>query len=851
MKKMQGVKVQKERSVNWNWLFKMAWRDARRNRSRLLLFISSIVLGIAALVAVYSFRDNMQRDIDNQAKILAGADLTIDSRKPIMPKTAAVLDALGSERASERSFASMVYFHKGRGSRLVQIRALEGDFPFYGSIETTPLAAAETFKAGRRALVDKTVMLQFNANVGDSVKVGAVTFLIAGILNKAPGQSGISATVAPVVYIPLNYLEQTGLTKIGSRIQYKYYFKYNNPGSVEADLKKLQPLLDKQGLDTETVASKKESTGKSFRDVSKFLALSGFIALLLGCIGVGSAIHVYISEKLNSIATLRCLGLKAREAFLIYLIQIACLGLIGAVIGAALGTVTQFILPLVLGDFIPVELTLQISWFSVLQGILLGLVISVLFALPSLLSVRNISPLNAIRQSVEHTGTNRDLLKWMVYLLISLFVLLFTRLQMNTWLEALLFTASIGIAFLLLLGLSNLLMRLLKKFMANSLSYLWRQGFANLYRPNNQTIILTVSIGLSTAFICTLFFVQGILMQRVKISSSQSQANMILFDIQNDQKEPVAKLTQDHQLPVMSQVPIVTVRIDKVNGKTASNDTSGISQRAFRGELRVTFQDTLTAAEKIVKGAWVGKAAPSGPVMVSLEDGYARRINADVGDSIVFNVQGLLVPTIVGSLRSVNWTSMQTNFRVIFPKGVLEDAPQFHVLMTRVPDPKSSAGYQAAVVQKFPNISVIDLGLILKVLDELLSKIGFVIQFMAAFSMGTGWIVLISAVLTSRGQRLKESVLLRTLGASRRQILGITALEYLFLGALSAGAGILLSLAGSWLLAVFTFETIFVPPLLEILLLFLSVTLLVVITGILSSRSVLNVPPLEVLRRDA
>ncbi|WP_449439778.1 ABC transporter permease [Pedobacter steynii] len=464
-----------------------------------------------------------------------------------------------------------------------------------------------------------------------------------------------------------------------------------------------------------------------------------------------------------------------------------------------------------------------------------------------MLSVRIISPLNAIRHSFEKSTDPKDPLKWIVYLLILLFVLAFTRFQMSSWMQAAVFTGSISIAFLLLFGLSRVLMWTVKRLIPSSSSYLWRQGFANLYRPNNQTLMLTISIGLSTAFICTLFFVQGILIKRVTISSAANQANMILFDIQNEQKEAIATLTRDFKLPVMNQVPVITVRIEKINGKTALQDTAGDSRRAFQGELRITFQDTLTSAEKVIKGVWQGKAKPEEKVYVSLEEGYARNIHVGVGDSIVFNVQGLLVPTIVGSLREVNWARMQTNFRVVFPTGVLEDAPQFHVLMTRITSNNVSANYQSAVVRKFPNVSVIDLGLILKTLDELLSKISFVIQFMAAFSMATGWIVLISAVLTSRGQRLRESVLLRTLGASRKQILAITTIEYLFLGAFSAGAGIILALGGSWLLAVFSFDTSFTPSLLPVLLLFVLICFLVVLTGVLSSRKVLNTPPLAVL----
>jgi len=838
-----------KQSVQFSWLFKMAWRDSRKNRVRLFLFISSIVLGIAALVAVYSFKDNLQKDIDAQAKELTGADLVLDSRKGVSKAMQKMLDTLGDERSQEKTFASMIYFQKGGGSRLVQMKALEGNYPYYGTIETIPLSAAKHFQTGRNALVDQTLMLQFNAKVGDSVKIGDLNFNILGTLTKAPGQTGIGASIAPTVYIPLQTLDKTNLIKTGSRINNKFYFRYNDPSKIDEWVKKQDSKLEKEGFDADTVESRKEQTGRSFKDVNRFLALSGFIALLLGCVGVGSAIHVYIQEKLGAIATLRCLGLKSRHAFLIYLIQVFFIGLIASVLGASLGTGIQFLLPLVLKDFLPIEITMQVSWLAVGQGILLGLIISILFALPSLLSVRKISPLNAIRISFEKAAERRDPLTWLVYMLMAVFITAFTHLQMKTWIQTLAFTASIAIAFVLLIILSKLLMFLVRKLLPNSSPYLWRQGFANLYRPNNQTLMLTVSIGLSTAFICTLFFVQGILMSRVTLSSGANQPNMVMFDIQNTQKEGLDSLTKAFKLPLMNQVPVITMRIEEINGKKASADTN--NRRAYRNEIRATYQDTLTAAEKITSGKWTGKIKPNETVYISLDQRYAQSINVGLNDKILFNVQGMMILTVVGSLREVNWSRMQTNFRVVFPAGVLEEAPQFHVLMTRVPSGEVSARFQGQVVQKFPNVSVIDLDLVLKLLDELLSKIGFVIQFMAGFSMVTGWIVLISSVLTSKNQRIKESILLRTMGASRKQILAINAIEYFFLGAFAAGAGLILAISGSWALAKFTFDAAFVPPFVPTLLLFGSIVLLVVITGVLSTRGILNQPPLKILRTES
>jgi putative ABC transport system permease protein len=853
----------------FSWLFKMAWRDSRKNRSKLLLFTSSIILGIAALVAVYSFRDNLQRDIEDQAKTLTGADLIIDSQKQFSKPVTAMLDTLGIQRARQLDFISMLYFIKGQGTRLVQVKALEGAYPFYGSIETRPAQAASNFGMGKNVLVDKTVMMQFNAKPGDSVKIGKVNFAISGYLEQSPGQTGVSASVSPIVYIPLKYLGATGLAQFGSRIHYSYFYKFASESAAEVTLTQIKPVLNKAGVNYETVASKKRSTSRAFGYLNDFLALAGFIALLLGCIGVGSAIHVYIGEKITAISTLRCLGLKAWDAFYIYLIQITFIGLAGSAAGAVLGTAIQFVLPLLLKDFLPVDFTVQISWPAILQGIVTGVFVAVLFALPSLLGVRRISPLNAIRLSVEPESASPEPLKWIVYLAIFTFIAGFSYLQMDSLFKAIIFTLSISIAVLIFYGLSALLLVIVRKTISSGLSYTWRQGFSNLYRPNNQTMMLIVSIGLSTALIATLYFVQGILINKVTMSAGPNQPNLALMDIQKNQDGAVNTLLKQYHLPLLSQTKVVTMRLEQINGKTAAqlakadslsgtptktgeNERKEPSSRAFRSELRATFQTKLTKAEEITSGKWTGRLkSPLDTVFVSLDEQYAARINVKVGDEMQFNVQGMIIPTVVGSLRKIDWARTQPNFRLVFPAGVLEDAPQFHVVMTRVPELKTSSAFQAAVVQSMPNVSVIDLEQFIRLLDELIGKISFVIRFMASFSMITGWIVLISAVRSSKNQRLKEIVLLRTLGAKGRQILAITAIEYLFLGMLSAAAGLLMAMAASWLLAVKTFSSSFSPGWLPSMILFCSITAIVVITGMLSSRSVLNHPPLEVLRKES
>ena len=843
-----------KRRLNIPWLFEMAWRDSRRNRSRLFLFISSIIFGIAALVAIYSFGFNLKKDVDNQAATLIGADLAIYSNKPVNSSMQPLIDSLGDQRSQEKSFASMILFPKGGGTRLVQIRALQGSFPYYGSLETTPVSAATAFKKGKMALVDQTLMLQFNVKVNDSIKVGNVTFLIAGTLNKAPGQTNVASGIAPIVYIPMQYLDQTKLLGKGSRINLNFYYKYDHKVDMARLTKRLEPRLDKAGMNYDTIDTKKENTGRAFGDLTRFLSLVGFIALLLGCVGVASAIHIYVREKIASIAIMRCLGVKAYEAFLIYLIQIVGIGLLGSVIGAVLGSIVQHLMPFVFKDFLPISISTDMSWMAIAQGILLGVIISILFALLPLIAIRNISPLNTLRISYENLNLLRDPLRWLVYLLIVLFIMTFTYLQLGSWLASVFFTIGIFIAFLILTLIAKLLIYLVRIFIKSTWSYLWRQGFANLYRPNNQTIILIVSIGLSTAFICTLFFIQSMLVKQVALSASTNQANMILFDIQNNQEKGVANIARAHHLPVIQQVPVATIRLEKINGKTEADvrkDTSlKFSKFVFANEYRVTYRDTLTATEKLTDGDWIGHAPKKGETPISVEERWAKRNHLKIGDHLTFNVQGMQVATKIGSIRVVNWNKMQTNFLVVFPKGVLDDAPQFHVLLTHVPTKAASANFQQDVVKQFPNVSMIDLGFILSVLDDLMDKLGDIIRFMAMFSIITGVVVLIASVRISKYQRIQESVLLRTMGASRKQILAITAIEYFFLGALSAATGILIAFVGSWLLAKYSFDIPFNASMLPALLLFLAIAILTILIGLFNSRGILNKPPLEILRRD-
>jgi putative ABC transport system permease protein len=845
------------------WLWRMAWRDSRRSRSRLFLFMSAIVLGIAALVAIHSFGDNLARSVDGQAQELLGADAVLNWGwgKTYSSRTNALRDSLrlaARDFSRETAFASMVASPKTGGVRLAQVKAVRGGFPYYGTWDVRPLTSVPAFRGANGtprpvALVDDALLTQLGARVGDSVQVGKLRFRVLGRVLKTPGQTAVTTTVAPTVFIPDTLLASTGLLLPGSRATERLYLQFGRNTDVEATMDRVEERLDKAGIGLDTVARRKQQTGRVFADLTSYLGLVAFVALLLGCVGVASSVHLYVKEKVASVAVLRCLGASGRQALYIYLIQTALMGLLGAVVGTALGTAVQWLLPEVFGGFLPVEVDVALSGRAILQGVGTGLVIAVLFALLPLLTVRNISPLRTLRASFEESAPARDPLRWLLFALIAGFIGGFAYWLTRSGRLALGFTTGLVVTFAVLAGVGQLLILLVRRFFPASWSYVWRQSLANLYRPRNQTLVLVTTIGLGTFLIATLYLSQQLLLSRVARSASGAQPNMVLFDIQNEQKDGVRALVEKQGLPVLQQVPVVTMHLSEINGRTVEeiqkDSTAQIPDWALTREYRVTYRDSLIESEKLVAG--IPPTPDETTPRISVEEAYLKRLKLNLGDTLVFDVQGAQVPTVVGGTREVDWNRVQTNFLLVFPSGVLERAPQFQVLMTRVPDAQRSAALQRELLAQFPNVSSIDLGLILSTLDDILDKIAFVIRFMALFSIATGLLVLGSSIVISKYQRIQESVLLRTLGASRRQILAISALEYVLLGLLAALTGILLSLGSTWALAEWVFKIPYAASPVPLLAVAGLVTVVTLLIGLFNSRDVVTRPPLDVLRAEA
>ncbi len=840
-------------SLRTPWLFKMAWRDAKASKVRLLLFMASIILGIAAVVSIQLFSTNLKDNIQRQSKALMGADFKIDSKQIPTERAQAIIDSL-RPGAYEVNFVSMVVFPKNGGTKLVKVQGLDGNFPFYGDIDTEPITAAETYQKSGGALVDATLMLQFDVHPGDSIKIGELTIPIAGALKAIPGSTAISSSVAPPVIIPYRYIKATNLLQFGSRKEYQYYYKVQDTVNLKRLQDQLEPELELENADLDTHTSTTNRLGRRYDNVGKFLNLAAFIALLLGCIGIASSVHIYIKEKLKAIAVLKCMGASRLQSFLIFLIQIGGIGIVGGLIGSLIGIGVQELFPYLLKEFLPFDLEITITAQPLIIGVLLGLFMSVLFALLPLLRTWYVSPLDVLRVD-ENSSQEPQSIRMLVFGTILVFLFLFSFWLIKDVKFALGFVGGTVVTFVVLAVVALIFAKMVKRFFPKHWSFTARQSLLNLFRPNNQTVVLVVAIGLGTFLISTLYFTKDILLAKAEIGQTSKNANIIILDIQPKQRDSVARSIKNKGFPVLKDIPLVTMRMHNINGTSVNelrkDTTHQIRRWILNHEFRTTYRDSLAPSEELLEGTWTPEVKQGEPVFISISDNLARDAKLSIGDPVVFNVQGVLMETTVGSIREVDWAQMQLNFSVVFPKGVLEQAPQFNVFTSNIPDEKGSAILQRDLVAQFPNLTLIDLRQVSTLIEDILDQVSWVINFMAFFSIFTGIIVLIGSVRTSKYQRIKESVLLRTLGAKNNQILKISALEYVFLGLLGSLVGIVLALVSSLCLAVFVFKEPFVPSLIPFVVFLPGITVLVLAIGLSNIRTVLSSSPLEVLRRES
>lgn len=833
----------------------MAWRDARRERRKLLFCMLSIVFGVAALVVVQSFGHNMRQGLDRESKALLGADLVIRSAAPFSDRAEASFADLGGRQDREIRFTSMAVLPEQDATRLVLVRALQGGFPFYGDWVVEPAGCSLVDAEQPVALVDDSLWVQFGLQVGDAVTLGDVTFKIIGRVKGIAGESAFSGVFAPRVYIGYEHVAATGLLQFGSVVRHRAYFAFLDGVDLERLDSKMDELFAAEQLRHETVDTRKEQLGAALDNVYRFLQLVGWIALLLGAIGIAGAVHVYLQSKFEGVALLRCLGVSRRGAFLIYWLQVMAVAVMGVLLGCVVGALLQSLLPGMIAPFLPFEFDVIFSWRSLGMGLLFGLSIALLFSLLPLLPVRNVSALRALRVRVEGGYVIwQDWLGLVVLGLIGVVLFTFSLLQVAVWWHGLVIYLGCVVGLGVLYGVAGLLRSSLKIVLRGVRSFVLSQGMKNLHRPNNRTLFIMVALGMGTFLVFTLYLLEFMLLNQRELVGSNTEPDLLFFDIQWDQRAGLHELIEAEGLAILDEAPVVTMRLVAINERTVASirqdPEANIESWILNREWRSTYRAELKAAtESIVAGTFTAQwDGLQEPVPISMERGMAEDLGIWLDDTLVFNVQGIELETVVTSIREVNWQRMRSNFFTVFPAGVLEDAPTYYIAFTRTGGVEATAALQGKVVDAFPNVMTIDLGLILSTVRKILDKVSYVIRFMGSFAVVTGLVVLAGAVMTSRYQRVRESVLLRTMGASAKQILGIVLVEYLLLGLLSACVGILLSSAAAWGLGKYVFELDFNLSLAAVGVVLLGVTALTTLIGMMNSYAIVTRPPLVVLR---
>jgi len=840
----------------------LAWRESRTARRRLLLYMSSISLGVAALVAIDSFSENIILSVKDQSRALMGGDLSFDSSKPFSPAVDSLFDSLsrhGVAFARVTTFPSMAVVPRTAGTRFAQVRGVTDNYPFYGKIVTEPAGRWPQLKEGPYAIVDPALLTSLNAKVGDTLKLGFGTFTIIASIKDLPGAAGIAEMLGPRIFIPARYVAETQLVVFGSTANRTAFAKL--PPRLDPDkfAKPLRKRMEDQQVRMRTVTQSELNTTEAIENLSDFIGIVGLVALLLGGIGVASGVRAFVERKIDTVAVLRCLGASSEQVLAIYVAQAAAMGLVGAAVGVALGVAVQFILPHVLTDFLPIDVHVSLVPSAVLTGLAVGGWIALIFALRPLLALRNVSPLQTLRRD---TDSNVLRMRWTdaprlsVDAALVLSVVLIALSRANTVRQALSMSAATGIAILALAASAALLSWAARKGLRTRWPYVVRQGVANLYRPGNQTRAVTLALGFGAFLVSTLYLVQTNVLRRFTSAAAEARGNVVFFDVQQDQASGLDSIIRREGHEVVQSAPVVTMRIASINGKTITdNSTLPRAQRraqwALRREFRSTYRDKPAASETIVAGKWFGSSsltAVRDTGEISLEDGIARELRVKLGDVITWNVQGVEIPTRITSLRKVVWTRFEPNFFVVFPPPVLRGAPNQFILLAQVKDPTAVTLLQRTVVNRFPNVSSIDLTAIKRTIDRIVQRVSLAIRFIALFSLAVAIPVLFSAVAATRRARVREGVLLKTLGATRAQIGRILLAEYSLLGVLGGLTGMLLSIAGGWAVVRYIFKAPFgtpFGPLTGIALIVVGLTLLI---GLLAGRDVFRETPITALR---
>ena len=844
---------------------RLAWRETRAGWRHFTGLVACVALGVAALAGVDSFADGLHRTMGREARVLLGGDLELRSARPLPDEAEAAVAGLAGEGATVtriRELAAMARNPATGRTLLVELKAVDGAYPLYGRLETErpPSHAGSAMLGDGEVLVQAPLLARLGLSVGGTLEVGGASFTVAGLVTREPDRPAGMFALGPRVLLSDGAMARTDLIRQGSRVRHRLLVRLPaGRDAVEARAGLSRTLTD-PAIRVATHDDAQPGLRRFLDQLTTYLGLVGLTSLLVGGIGVAASVRTFVRRKLTTIAILKTLGASSATLVLAYALQALALGGLGSVLGLGLATAVRRLLDPVLAAFIPFTLEPGAAAGPMARGLLMGLLVTLLSALWPLLEVRAVAPALLLRHPVEPPGRAARR-PWGVGLLIAAGLAALVLWQARSAAIGGIFAGAAAAALgLLALGaragpsLARRLPRL--RWLA------WRQGLAGLNRPGGEARGVVVALGVGVMLLSAVALLERALGAQLDLERRREAPSFFFVDVQPDQQEAFRKVLDGVAPGVQpTMTPVVRARLAAIEGAPVTRARWEGRDEAWRftREYVLTYTADLPAGNQVTRGQWWGPG-PGGspprfspprisPPRISVEDETARALGVSVGGRLTFDVQGVPIEAEVTSLRKVDWQTLSTNFFVIFAPGALEGAPLSYVATARVPAALETA-VQDQVTAAFPNVTAIPVRDILDRVTSVLDRIALAVRLVAGFVILAGLVVMLGALATSRAQRLYESVLLKTLGATRGLVARAFAVEYGCLGLLAGLGGTGLGALLAWVVLRLVLD---VPFRLDPAALCLSVglsVLLALAVGALGTFRLLGQPPLAVLRRE-
>ncbi len=843
-------------------LFALAFAETRGAGRRFLFFVICLAIGVGAVMTIKSVSDTMELAILGESKSLLAADIEIKSSWPQSEDDRAYQKSAlpESEFQFVRETHAMARFpstREGRnGSLLVELKSVPTEaplYPFYGKLKTNPASAVNELLSGNGVLVEPNFLLKTRLKVGDTFQLGSVTARIAGVILGEPDRISLAFSLGPRVIVSNETLDRSKLIQPGSRITYKTLIRLPAERVPEKTVSLLEFGLKDKGTSIRTYRDVASNLTQSVDRMAKYLGSVGVIALLMGGIGIAMIIRTFMAQKLDTIAILNCLGATSRTVFKVYLLQAVLLGLIGSGLGVGIGYGLQYLLPSRMSGLLNLQFEPGFLWVPAVQSLSLGMGTTLLFTLWPLIRAVRTRPLRLFRHIAEEEelakGSRRQ--RWTMGILFSVGLTAIIFWQADSIQRGMVFLVSLVVSTGLLAGISVLLLRILRT-LPPSKRMTRRYGLANLYRPNNQAVSIITALGIGIMLVLSIRLVQMDMIAMLKKNTEIKPPNFFFIDIQRNQTGTFEKvILQTAPDAKLELTPLVRSRLHSIDGRKAENwqYTNRHDEEWFiNKEFRITYMMELPKRDNnITEGRWWNKEEAQ-LSQVSLEEDAARRLGATLGSQLTMNIQGLPVTAEVTSIRKVSWRNIRTNFYMIYSPGALAQAPVTYVGTVSL-DPAHEMAVQEAVVDALPNITAFSTRDIVDTVESVVNKLLTLVDFMSGFAIVSGLFILSGAIASTKFRRLKESAILKTLGAKRSVVASILGYEYAMLGVIAATIGVLLSVGLSWAVMEYIVKSdwhLRIGPLAWALL---TAVILTTVTGIVSSLDVLRNKPVHTLRK--